>query len=239
MISEKAIVETEDIGLNVIIMEFSIVRKGSKIGDNVIIHPNVVIESGVIIEDNVEVFPGTYIGKVPKGAGALARKPVFNEHVLIKKNCSIGPNAVIYYDVTIGEDTLIGDGASIREKCVIGSKCIISRYVTINYEATVGDRTKIMDLSHITGNSVIGNDVFISLHVGSANDNAIGKEGYDHERIMGPRINDGAVIGLGASLLPNITIGKDSIVGAGAVVTKDVLDGATVMGVPAKVIKSN
>ena len=76
-ISEQAIVETVGIGAGVRIAEFSVIRAGVTIGDAVVIHPHVVIESGVTIGDNVEIFPGAYIGKVPKGAGALTRAPTF------------------------------------------------------------------------------------------------------------------------------------------------------------------
>jgi len=132
---------------------------------------------------------------------------------------------------------LIGDGASIREKCRIGSRCIISRYVTINYNTRIGDRTKIMDLTHITGNCTIGNDVFISLTVGMTNDNVPGAGVYDEARIKGPIICDDVFIGAGATLLPGIKIGEKAVIGAGAVVTKDVDAGKVVMGVPAKEVK--
>jgi len=234
MISEKAVVQTDDIGENVKIMEFAVVRDGVRIGSNVVIHPFVVIESGVVIGDNVEIFPGTYIGKVPKGA-ALARKPEFEERVVIGENCSLGPNAVIYYDVEIGANTLLGDGASVRDKCRIGSNCILSRYVTVNYATTIGNNTKIMDSTHITGKCHIGDNVFISLLVGSTNDNAIGKLGYDETRVIGPTIEDGVAIGGVAMLMPAITIHKNAVVGAGSVVTKDVPAGAVVMGSPAVV----
>ena len=234
MISEKAVVQTDDIGENVEIMEFAVVRDGVRIGSGVIIHPFVVIESGVVIGDKVEIFPGSYIGKVPKGA-AVARKFNYRQHIEIKSNCSIGPNAVIYYDVEIGENTLIGDGASIREQCRIGSNCLLSRYVTVNYETTIGNNTKIMDSTHITGKCHIGDNVFISLLVGSTNDSAIGKLGYDETRVIGPTIEDGVAIGAGAMLMPAITIHKNAIVGAGSVVTKDVPAGTVVMGSPAVV----
>ncbi len=236
-ISDKAVVQTCKMGDNIKIHEFVVIRQDVIIGNNVIIHPNVVIESGVTIGDNVEIFPGTYIGKVPKGAGALARKPEYDSFVNIGENCSLGPNAVIFYDVIIGSNTLLGDGASVREKCRIGSYCILSRYVTINYNTQIGDRTKIMDNTHITGNCYIGNDVFVSLCVGTTNDNLAGKSGYNADLIVGPYIEDGAVIGVGASILPNVRIGKDAIVGAGSVVTKDIPSKSVVMGIPAKVIK--
>lgn len=230
----QAVVQTDDIGENVNIMEFAIVRDGVKIGNNVTIHPFVVIESGVVIGDNVEIFPGSYIGKVPKGA-ALARQPDYIKKVTIGANCAIGPNAVVYYDVEIGENTLLGDGASVREQCRIGSNCILSRYVTVNYATTIGNNTKIMDATHITGKCSVGNNVFISLLVGSTNDNAIGKLGYEEERIKGPVIEDGVAIGVGAMLLPAITIHENAVIGAGSVVTKDVPPRAVVMGSPAVV----
>lgn len=234
MISDRAVVQTRDIGDNVNIMEFAVIRSGVRIGDNVTIHPFVVIESGAEIGNNVEIFPGSYIGKVPKGA-ALARQPEFEQWVKIGHGCSIGPHAVIYYEVKIGENTLIGDGASIREKCEVGSNCILSRYVTVNYASTIGNNTKIMDSTHITGKCRVGDNVFISLLVGSTNDNAIGKLGYEEDRVVGPTIKDGAAIGVGAMLMPAITIHENAVVGAGSVVTRDVPAGAVVMGSPAVV----
>lgn len=236
-ISRHSIVQTAEIGENVEIQEFVVIRERVRIGNNVIIHPHVIIEPGVIIGDNVEIFSGTYIGKAPKGAGATSREIIFRPFVRIGDSCAIGPNAVIYYDVSIGNNTLVGDGASIREQCKVGSFCLLGRYVTVNYNSTIGNHVKIIDLTHITGNCTIGNNVFISLCVGTSNDNAIGKSGCHEDQIHGPIIEDGAVIGLGASLLPNVRIGENAVVGAGAVVSKDVPSNTVVMGVPAKIVK--
>jgi acetyltransferase-like isoleucine patch superfamily enzyme len=209
------------------------VDSSAVIGDGCVIHPFAVVAAGVQLGDDVEVFPGAFVGKEPKGAGATARQPTFERFVKIGNGSSIGPGAVIYYDVEVGANTLIGDSASVREQCRIGSGCIISRCVTLNYHCVVGDRTKVMDGTHLTGNMIVGNDVFISINVSTVNDNAMGRSSYA-EHVVGPRIADHAVIGAGAILLPGVSIGDGATVAAGAVVTKDVAPRAKVMGVPAR-----
>lgn len=233
-IHSSSVVASDDIGRNVTIGEFAVVRDGASLGDDVVIHPHAVIEDGVTVGPGTEVFPGAFLGKEPKGAGAVARQPHFDRKLTVGGGSSVGPNVVLFYDVEIGEGTLLGDGASIREGCRLGQECLISRYVTVNYETIIGDRTKIMDLTHVTGNCRIGSDVFISLTVGMTNDNRpLRSEGYVEERVRGPVIEDGVLIGAGATLLPGVTIGEGAVVAAGAVVNKDVAAHTMVAGVPA------
>jgi acetyltransferase-like isoleucine patch superfamily enzyme len=233
-ISERAIVKSAKIGAGTRIAEFSIVRADVTIGEAVVIHPHVVIESGVVIGDNVEIFPGTYLGKIPKGVGVMSRAPTFVARIEIGANCSIGPHAVVYYDVELGASTLLGDGASIREQTRIGSRTVIGRYATVNYNTRIGSGVRVQDHTWLAGNMTIEDDVFISGGVGTSNDNAFGHNGHDESCNCGPYIARGAAIGVGANLLPGVRIGKRAIVGAGALVTKDVPDGAVVMGVPAR-----
>jgi acetyltransferase-like isoleucine patch superfamily enzyme len=232
-ISRLACVETDEVGVGVTVAEFAVVRDGARLGDGVVVHPHAVIEDGVVIERDTEIFPGAFIGKEPKGAGAVARQPQFERRLLVGERCSIGPNVVLYFDVEIGRGTLLGDGASIREGSRIGAGCLIGRYVTVNYETVVGERTKIMDLTHITGKSRIGSDVFVSVMVGTTNDNALGAHGYQDELMRGPVIESGAMVGVGASLLPGVVVGEGAVVGAGAVVTRNVARKTLVAGVPA------
>lgn len=237
-ISKHAIIQSQNIGRNVVIGEFSIIRPNVRIGDNVIIHPSVIIEDGSVIGDNVEIFPNSYIGKIPKGAGALSRQPEYEKSVNIGNDCSIGPNAVLFYDVVIGSNTLIGTNAAIREKCKIGNKCVIASGVTINYGTHIGDRTKIMDLTHITGNCRVGKDVFIGMLVSTANDNQLGKAGYEEVEVRGPHIEDHVRIGHGAIINPRVRIGEGSLIGGNSAVTRDVPAYSVVMGVPAKIVKT-
>ena len=230
----RSVVETAAIGQNVRIDEFVVVRDGVTIGDGVTIHPNVVIERGVTIGPGVEIFPGTYIGKEPRGAGNLARQPRFDRRVSIGAECVIGPSATIYLDVEIGDHVLVGDGASIREQCRIGARCVIGRHVTLNYDVVVGSGTKIMDHTWLAGSMRVGANVFISGGVLTANDDAMGRRGHQGAEMRGPDIEDDAVIGAGAVLLPGVVVGRGATIAAAAVVTRDVRGGAFVIGVPAR-----
>lgn len=227
-----------------------IISEKSNIAKTAIIHDDVTIENDVVIHDYVVIYPGTIIkagaeiydhctiGKLPTTPGSTARtysseygKTVIGEHSIL---C---PGAIIYTGTEIGHNTLIGDNCSIREKCKIGSYCIISRLVSVNYETIIGDHTKIMDNSHITGNMIIGNNVFISVLVSTTNDNSMGRDEDAIDHLIGPVIEDYVTIGAGANILPSVRIGENAIVGAGAVVTKDVPSNKVVMGVPAKIVR--
>jgi acetyltransferase-like isoleucine patch superfamily enzyme len=152
----------------------------------------------------------------------------------------IGANAVIYAGTTLGADCLVGDTACIREGCTIGDQTLIAMGVTVNYDTVIGSRVKVMDNTHITGNSVIEDDVFISILVSTTNDNAMGRSDAPGQTwtSRGPTIRRFATVGQGACLLPGVEIGRDAIVGAGAVVTRDVPPGSVVMGVPARVVRT-
>lgn len=239
MISDLAVVQTNSIGKNVWIGEFAIVRPNVTIGNDVVIHANAVINPGVIIGNGVEIFPGAYLGKEPKGIGVLARQPVFERRLVVGSHTSIGPYAIIYYDVEIGENTLIGEATSIREQSRIGSYCVLGRFNAINYNTHIGNHTKVLDFCAFPGNCRVGESVFISAHVCGLNDNSFGKEGYTELNVVGPTIENGASIGAGAILFPKIIIGKNAIVGAGSVVTKNVEPGTIVMGIPARCVRQN
>lgn len=210
------------------------VRAGAVIGDDVTIHPHVVIEPGVEIGAGTEVLPGTYVGRRPRAVGSISRDPTYRETASVGAGCSIGANAVVYYDVEIGDDTLIGDAASLRETARVGNGCVIGRAVVLDRDVEVGDRSKINFASSLAAKARIGEGVFIAQHVITTNDNALGRHGWNDEQIAGPTIEDEAMIGANVTLLPGVRIGRGSTVGAGSVVTKDVAPGTTVVGVPAR-----
>jgi acetyltransferase-like isoleucine patch superfamily enzyme len=234
-ISPHAIVETDEIGPGATVGEFSVIRAGVRIGAGVVIHPHVVIGPGVEISEGSELFPGAVIGNEPARSTALAIAPVFERRVVIGRNVSIGPHAVVYCDVEIDDEVLIGDGCSIRERCRIGTRSVVGRYATLNYAVRVGARTKVMDHAWLAGNMTVGDDVFIAGGVRTANDTAVGRG--DARSMRGPSIEDQASVGVGALLLPGVVVGRGAVVAAGAVVTRDVEPWTLVMGVPARFVR--
>jgi acetyltransferase-like isoleucine patch superfamily enzyme len=203
----------------------------SSIGVDCTIYPYVVIEDNVRIADRVTLFHGAILGKPPKVAGVIARKPeVEFPTTTIGLGTVIGAHAVIYAGAQIGANCLIGDGVTVRENTIIGDESVVGSNSTIQNGARIGKRVKIVDLSHITFDCVIGDESFISVGVYTMNDNSMQRGG----EVIGPKIGERARVGGGALLLPGVHIGDDAVVGAGSVVTHDVAPEARVMGVPAK-----
>ncbi len=136
----------------------------------------------------------------------------------VSKTAKVGKNVKIWHFAYVGDDTVIG------ENSMIGS------LAHIDYEVKIGNNTRVEGSSYVPPFSKIGSDVFIGPGVTFTNDP------YPKcDKMVGITIEDGAVIGAGATLLAGIRIGKRSVVAMGSVVTKDVPDGMVVMGVPARV----
>lgn len=128
----------------------------------------------------------------------------------------------------------------------LGKRSVVESFSCINNavgDVTIGDNTRIGMHNTIIGPVSIGNNVIFAQHivVSALNHNysdptlPICQQGVNTKPIV---VEDDSWIGAGAILTQGITIGKHSIVAAGAVVTKDVPPYSIVAGIPAKVIKS-
>ena len=115
-----------------------------------------------------------------------------------------------------------------------GEDCTIHAPVWIGNNVLIGDNVKIQAFTFIPDGVTIGNDVFIGPHVTFTNDKHPPSDQWGKTVV-----EDGVVIGAGAVILPGITLHKNAVVGAGAVVTKDVAEGTTVIGNPASPLTKN
>ncbi|WP_369834232.1 acyltransferase [Cronobacter dublinensis] len=135
----------------------------------------------------------------------------------------------------IGEDTRVWQFAVILQGATIGRDCNICAHTLIESKVSIGDRVTIKSGVYIWDNIFIENDVFIGPCVTFTNDKNPRSKCHDKD-FLATYIKEGASIGANATILPGLTIGKKSMIGAGAVVTKNVPDYAIVYGNPAKVM---
>jgi acetyltransferase-like isoleucine patch superfamily enzyme len=154
----------------------------------------------------------------------------------IGKGGRIRGGSTIEYGVRIGDRLDIGRNVFIGEDAVIGNDCRISSNTIIEAGCRLGDRVRVGASCYISEFSTIEDDVSIAAGVYLANDPHPGS--LTHACMRGPTIERGAQIGMNATILPFVTIGERSVVGAGSVVTSGVAAEMVVAGNPARVLKS-
>ncbi|MCW2960116.1 MAG: 3-hydroxymyristoyl [Thermoleophilia bacterium] len=222
---------------------------GAELGFNAVIHDDVqigadvVLGAGVVLHAGTRIGAGTVIGDhavVGKqvrlaAASTASREPL--PPLTIGTRVTIGAHAVINAGTTIGNDTLIGDQAMLRERVTVGVSCVLGRSALVENDTTLGDRVKVQANAYLTAYMTLEDDVFIAPCVMTTNDNYMGRTEKRFAERGGATIRRAARIGGGSILLPNIEIGEEGFVGAGAIVTKNVPPRTLVVGSPARVLR--
>ena len=147
-------------------------------------------------------------------------------------------------DVSLGEDVRIFQPELVNlYGCTIARETKIGAFVEIQKNASVGARCKISSHTFICEGVTIDDEVFVGHGVMFTNDlypRAVNEDGTLQTEadwnVIPTRVKRRASIGSNATIMAGVTIGESALVGAGAVVTRDVPDFAIVVGVPAHVI---
>ena len=184
------------------------IYKNVKIGKGAKIYPPVIIG-----------FPAR--GKVPK--------------TIIGKKAIIRPFTVIYAGVSIGDNFQCGQGAIIRENNLIGNNVSIGTNTVLEPGNKIADNVRIHTgcfLEYVT----LEKNVFIGPNVVFTDDPHPPCPKFK-ECVLGAVVKRNAKIGANSTILPGITIGENSLIGAGSVVTKNIPENSVALGSPARVVK--
>lgn len=218
--------------------EFCVIGANVKIGKGCQIGHHVIIHDDTTIGDNVRVDDQTVLGKLPmRAANSAVTKDKELPALKIENDCIIGAGVIIYRGAEIGNKVLVADLSTIREDVTIGKNTIVGRGVAIENYCTIGAYVKMETNSYITAYSTIEDRAFIAPCVATSNDNYVGRSEERFKHFKGVTIKKGARIGVNATVLPGKTIAEDSLVAAGALVTKDTTAKKISAGAPAKVLR--
>lgn len=225
------------------------------IGEDVVIGEDVTIMAGCVIGNHVTISDGVYIDF----------HVIIRDYVVIGKNSYIGANCILgeyiadFFDsykkqklfLMVDDEAIIRSGSILYAGTKIGKKFQTGHHITIRENTEIGDYVSVGTLSDIQGNCEIGNYVRMhsNVHIGQKSKVSdfvwifpyvvlTNDPTPPSEELEGVVLKSFAVIATGSILLPGIVVEEDTLIAAGAIVTKDVHQGEVVGGNPAKVISN-
>lgn len=198
----------------------ALVSPDASLGKNVEIGPYSVIHAGVDIGDESKVGAFCEIG-IPT---PLAKSPTLR----IEKSARIRSHAVIYAGSHVGRGFTTGHYVNVRENAVIGDGFQLGNRSDVQGDCHIGQYVRTHADVHIGKGSVVGNYVWLYPQVLLTND-----PDPPSEALVGSEIGDFAVIAAKVLLMPGVHVGRECVIGAAAVVTRDIEPGRVAKGNPA------
>jgi len=157
---------------------------------------------------------GRFHGPVEIGDGTIVREFV-----------------VLCSGVRIGRRVLVGHHCVLRRQTTIGDDSVLSHLVSVQHVVSIGKFVRVSSLTHLTGGCVLEDRVQIGAGVATIDDNMM--EWPNPTELRAPVFREGCRIGSGSSILSGVEIGRNTIIGAGSVVTRSMPDNVVAFGNPA------
>ncbi|MBE6367651.1 MAG: N-acetyltransferase [Lentisphaerae bacterium] len=151
-----------------------------------------------------------------------------------KNDVFIHHTAEVADNASIGKNTRVWNNAQVRENSFVGQDCIIGKDVYIDLEVRIGNSVKIQNGVSVYRGVTVEDDVFLGPHMTFTNDRFPRASVSDFE-LYPTVVRRGASIGAHATIVCGIEIGEYAMIGAGAVVTKDIPPFALAYGNPARI----
>jgi len=227
------------------------IDREARLGSNTFVGENVVIEKNCVIGDNVRIghnsvlHENTHLGEnsfvgdhVVLGERLMAfyqnPKEYTNPRLDIGANSILRSGTVIYAGSKFGADFETGPHVIVREKSSFGKRNMLGPLCQSEGDNQIGDYNRFLNNVHLPRKTVIGNYVWVFPYTIFTND----LHPPCGRHIEGPTIEDYAVIGTYCMFLPGVKVGKNALVGAMSLVTKDVPAESVAIGIPARVVKN-
>ena len=225
------------IGNRVSLGHHVVIEAGVTIGDGCRIGHHSVVRKGARLGNNVQVGDHTVVGQQPmRASNSAVTLEKAHDGPFIADRVRVGSSTVIYAGCTIDEDAFVADLATLREDVHVGRKTIVGRGVAIENQCTIGAFCKLETNAYITAYSTLGDRVFVAPGVRTSNDNFIGRTEERFKHFKGIIAEDGARLGVGCTILPGRRVGRDALIAAGAVLTRDAEAAMVYVGVPARAV---
>jgi len=190
-----------------------------------------IIHKNVKLGENVQVGEFCEIGIPPQGKEDGELDTVIGDNVIIRSH------TVIYAGNKIGNNFVTGHFTLIRENNKIGNNVSIGSYSHVAFDCLIEDNVRIHTAAYVFEKSILKQGCWIGPGVMLAN-TKYPSSSRTKEFIFGCEIGEKSKLGMSSIISPGIKIGKNALVGLGAIVTKDVPENAVVLGFPA-VIKGD
>lgn len=156
----------------------------------------------------------------------------------ISDRANINHLSAVHEEATIGPGTQVWQFSVVMKGAVIGADCNLNAHTLVEGGAIIGDRVTLKCGVYVWSGVTLEDDVFCGPNATFTNDKKPRSKVYPADGFLKTHVKRGASIGAAAVILPGVTIGENSTIGAGSVVTRDVPAGETWVGNPASPLYS-